>query len=105
MKRLGVVLFFNDNGGDGMIFDLATGRNLFLHYSAIKSESSYKTVKKYDFIEFSIYRNLYSMQVDSCVVLEPDIDYLKVNTCLEMSFRRGVNILSSAPKYDISPRI
>lgn len=99
-RRLGVVLWFDDSSGEGMIFDLATGRHLYCHYSAITCDDPHKKVEKNDFVEFKIYRNLYSSQVEKCRILEPDFDYHLVNTCLEMAFDRGVDVLAFAPKYE-----
>lgn len=99
MKRLGAVLWFDDSSGEGMIFDLATGKHLYVHYSAITCDDKHKKILKHDFVEFKIYRNLYSMQVEKCRVLEVDFDYLLVNTCLEMAFKRGIDILSFERKY------
>jgi cold shock CspA family protein len=101
MKRLGVVLWFDNSSGEGEVLDLAVGKIFYLHYSAIKSVEEFKTVGKNDYVEFKLYRNLYMSQIDNLKVLEPDTDYIKVNTCLELSFRRGVDILKTAPKYDI----
>ena len=102
MKRLGAVLWFDDSSGEGIIYDLGTGKHLYVHYSAIQ-QNEWKKIEKDDFVEFAIYRNLYSSMVESCKVLEYDMDYDLVNTCLEMAFRRGVDILSYAPKYDKIP--
>lgn len=99
-RRLGVVLWFNDSVGEGMIFDLGTGRHLYCHYSSITCDDPHKKVEKNDFVEFKIYRNLYSSQVEKCRVLEPDFDHDLANTCLEMAFGRGIDILLFQPKYD-----
>jgi len=101
MKRLGVVIYFDTIKGDGEVLDLGTGKHLYVHYSAINSELPFKNLNKDDFVEFSIYRNLYMMQIDYIKKLEPDFDYLKVNICLEFLFRRGVDFSERFVSYDI----
>ena len=73
--------------------------HMYVHYSAIESKEVFKTICKHDLVEFTIYSNLYSKQVDSCKILEPDFDYMKVNTCLEMMFERGIDISAVEPRY------
>ena len=98
-KRFGVVLWFDTSSGEGMLMDLATGASLYIHWSAIQSDESFKNLNKHDLVEFTVYRNLYSTQVYKCKVLEPDLDYRKVNTCLDMLCKRGCDILCCEPKY------
>jgi cold shock CspA family protein len=99
MKRMGLVEWFDDSAGEGMIYDLAVGRSLYVHYSAIKNDMPRKTLLKHDLVEMSLYRNLYMTQVDECKVLEPDFNYREVTTCLEMCFRRGIDPLKLETRY------
>jgi cold shock CspA family protein len=69
-KRLGVVMWFDNSAGEGMIFDPKTNESLFVHWSAIEAENleivkTLKALTKYSPVEFTVYQNIYMKQVDS----------------------------------------
>jgi cold shock CspA family protein len=101
MLRLGIVSWWDKTTGEGEILDLGTGRTFYVHYSAIENSfnQSRLNLEKDHLVEMKLYRNLYMTQVDKCRILEPDFDYEKVNICLEMCFKRGVDILRLEAKY------
>ena len=61
--RTGKVIFF-DTSGIGMVYEAATESVFQVHYSAIDSKDSFKTLKKNSSVEFTLYRNCYMEQID-----------------------------------------
>ena len=61
--RTGKVIFF-DRSGEGMVYEEVTGKMFYVHYSAIDSKDSFKTLKEKARVEFKLYRNLYMEQID-----------------------------------------
>ncbi len=102
MKRFGLVDWFDESKGEGMVTDLGTGKSLYVHWSAIFPMTEYgvfRHLNKHDLVEFTIYRNLYSLQIGRIEALAPDMDGIKFQTCLEMCFRRGIDIGKLETKY------
>ncbi len=62
--KLGSVLWFDKNSGEGIIVDSKDGASYYVHYSAIKSKQEFKTLEKGKKVKFQLYENLYMKQVD-----------------------------------------
>ena len=111
--RLGYVIWFDGSIGEGYIYDIALGHEIYIHYSAIENSkphfkfeekhnvpSLWRVIKAGDIVEFSVYKNLYSMQVESVRVLEPEFDSIAINNVLEMMLDRGFDLAKFEEKYN-----
>lgn len=65
MIKSGVVSWFDESSGEGMIFCEQDNCQYYVHYSAINSDDKFKTLIKGSEVEFTLYTNLYMSQVDS----------------------------------------
>lgn len=68
--RDGIVVWFDDSSGEGMVADAKSGKQYYLHYSAIESDSQHKTVSKGDKCRYRLYTNSYMSQIDRLILME-----------------------------------
>jgi len=68
---IGVVKWFNDCKGYGFIKN-AVGEDVFVHYSAIEGDGSYKTLRSGDEVEFDLMRGPKGLIATRVVRFEPE---------------------------------
>lgn len=54
MSKMGVVRWFNDSKGYGFITGFEIEEDIFVHYSAIRSDHKYKSLAEGQKVEFEI---------------------------------------------------
>lgn len=64
----GKVKWFNEKKGYGFITDDDTGKDVFVHYSAIAGEKGFKTLSEGDEVEFEITKGPKGLQAADVVV-------------------------------------
>ena len=65
--KLGIVEFFDNDKGEGMV--KSEGVSYYFHYSAIKSKDDFKTTEKGKQVKIRLYKNIYMTQIDALVEL------------------------------------
>lgn len=92
MRRFGVVLWFDNPSGEGMIYDIGGNCSLYIHYSAInpgEAVNDWRNIAKNTVVEITLYRNLYMRQVDTCNTVK---DENIITMCMDALLRRGLDL-------------
>jgi len=62
--KTGIVHWFDIHAGEGSIIDKNDGKSYFIHHSALKGSRSLQRLVKGQVVEFTLYENLYLIQID-----------------------------------------